>query len=60
MIKKKLNSIILKVESLNFHAKSEELKQTIINNFAEMLNSLQIPMQIYCKSEKYNISRWKW
>ena len=59
MIKKKLNSIILKVESLNFHAKSEELKQTIINNFAEMLNSLQIPIQIYCKSEKYNINEYK-
>lgn len=48
----------MQVESLNFHAKSEELKQTIINNFAEMLNSLQINMQIYCKSEKYNINEY--
>ncbi len=49
---------ILKLESLNLQSKTDDFKRIIIENYSQLLNSLQIPIQIYCKSEEYDISEY--
>lgn len=49
---------ILKVESLNLQSKNEEMQNVIITFYEQLLNGLQIPIQIICKSEQYNIDNY--
>lgn len=51
----KMNSILL-VSSTNFGLKSTEEQQAILMNFGQFLNSLEIDIQIFVQSRKFNIN----
>lgn len=46
---------IIKVDSLNLSSKKESIQNVISNIYSEMLNGIQIPIQIICKGEKFNL-----
>jgi hypothetical protein len=62
---KKINAIghnitkSIKVSATNILFKSENEQLLIIENFAKMLNSLTIPIQILCTSQDINPNDWK-
>lgn len=50
---------ILKVESLNLESKKQEIKDILIECYATLLDSIQSKIQIICKSEEYDINKYK-
>lgn len=49
---------VLKVESLSLQSKNDEMKKVILSIYEQLLNGLQVPIQIICKSDEYDINNY--
>ena len=49
---------ILRVESLSLQSKNDEMRKVILSLYEQLLNGLQVPVQIICKSDDYDINNY--
>ena len=52
-----LRAVVL-VSSINFFLKSEDEQEAIIQNYRQLLNTFDFPLQIVIQSRKYDISKY--